>query len=78
MAAAFAQGETKPREYVERRIQIWDNRWKKRDPFAGLSVYLRDTEEFLGHIVLGHGDSPGISELAYLYSSKILGKEIWQ
>ncbi|HSX11598.1 MAG TPA: GNAT family N-acetyltransferase [Chlamydiales bacterium] len=63
----YATGETRTREAVEKRINdIWVKRWRKGDPYSGLTVFKDD--EFLGHVVLGHSDTPGQSELAYLFN----------
>jgi RimJ/RimL family protein N-acetyltransferase len=69
----FATGQTKTREEMRTRIEgVWVERWRKRDPYSGLAVFKNDTDDFLGHVVLGHSDAPGKSELAYLF-----GKEYW-
>lgn len=71
----FATGETKTREEIAERIQkIWSQRWQNKDPYTGLAVFKSDTNEFIGHIVLGHGDSPGEAELAYLFHHAHWGK----
>ncbi len=68
----FATGETRDREYVVNRIRGWVERWQRNDPYAGFSVFKRENGVFVGHVVLGHGDLPGESELAYLFH-----KEYW-
>ena len=63
----FSTGQTKTREEMQKRIDsVWVKRWKARDPYAGLSVFNRQTGDFMGHIVLGHSDQAGESEMAYL------------
>ncbi len=64
----FATGQTKTREEMEARINLWVRRWRAHDPYAGLAVFKNDTDDFLGHVVLGYGDAPGESELAYLFN----------
>jgi RimJ/RimL family protein N-acetyltransferase len=65
----FATGQTKTREEMRTRINdIWVKRWQEHDPYTGLAVFRNDTDDFLGHVVLGHGDAPGESELAYLFN----------
>ncbi len=64
----FATGQTKTREEIETRInEMWVKRWKKGDPYSALAVFKKETGDFLGHVVLGHGDQPGQSEIAYLF-----------
>lgn len=65
----FATGETKSREDLVKRINdVWVKRWRARDPYAGLSIFKKDTGEFLGHVVLGHSE-PGVAEVAYVLDS---------
>lgn len=64
----FATGETRDRDYVDRRINTWVERWKSGDPFGGFAIRSK-SGEFIGHVVLGHGDHPGHSEIAYLIRS---------
>ena len=64
----FANGETKTREDIVTRVNdVWVKRWHQNDPYSGLTVFKNDTDEFLGHVVIGHGDAPGQSEIAYLF-----------
>lgn len=59
---------TVDREKIVARIKnVWAKRWKEKDPYSGLAVFEKSTEEFLGHVVLGHGDAAGQSALAYLF-----------
>lgn len=62
----FATGKTKTEKEVLDRIATWVGRWQKKDPYSGMAVFKNDTDELLGHVVLGHGDAPGQSELAGL------------
>ena len=65
----FATGQTKTRDEMRTRINdIWVKRWHENDPYTGLAVFRNDTDDFLGHVVLGHGDVAGESELAYLFN----------
>lgn len=66
----FAAGETKDATYVKKRIESWTKRWENGDPFSGLAIYEKESGEFLGHIILGHGGKPGESELAFLFLPK--------
>ncbi len=71
----FATGQTKTREEMRTRINdVWVKRWREHDPYTGLAVFRNDTDDFLGHVVLGHGDAPGESELAYLFNRPHWGK----
>lgn len=64
----FATGQTKTREDMESRIRdVWVKRWHQNDPYSGLAVFKNDTDEFLGHVVIGYGEAAGQSELAYLF-----------
>jgi RimJ/RimL family protein N-acetyltransferase len=71
----FATGQTTTREKIKERIKdVWVKRWHAKDPYAGLAVFKNDTDDFLGHVVLGHGTVPGESELAYLFNRPHWGK----
>lgn len=64
----FATGETKTKEQMQDRIdRIWRQRWHANDPYSALAIFKNDTDEFIGHVAIGHGDAPGQSELAYLF-----------
>ena len=63
----FATGETKTRDEVKKRIDdVWAKRWRENDPYSGFAVFKKDTDEFVGHVVLGRGGDPGQAELAGL------------
>ncbi len=64
--ANYATGQTKDAEHVEKRLQGWVTRWADGDPFSGLAIFDKNSGDFIGHIVLGHGDDPGQSETAIL------------
>jgi len=70
----YAAGETKDRDYVIGRIAGWVKRWLEDDPFAGMAVFSRDTGTFIGHVVLGYGDNPGESEIAFLFHKTFWGQ----
>lgn len=64
----YAKGITKTNAEVRSMIDNrFAKRWRESDPYSGFAVYTNDSDTFLGHVVLGHGDSPGESELAYLF-----------
>lgn len=67
----FADGSTKSREDIQKRIEnSWVKRWQTNDPYSGLAITTKATREFVGHIILGHGDVPGESEVAILTRKK--------
>lgn len=63
-----------PKEIRSRIDNIWAKRWLKNDPFSAFAVFKKDTGKFVGHVILGHGDAPGIAELAYLFTPSEWGK----
>ncbi|MBS4168488.1 GNAT family N-acetyltransferase [Parachlamydia sp. AcF125] len=66
--AKFATGQTKTRQDIEKRIkEVWVKRWHQNNPFSGLAVFKKDTDEFIGHVVIGYGGAAGQAELAYLF-----------
>jgi RimJ/RimL family protein N-acetyltransferase len=69
----FGSGEVRTPTFVEDLISKWIKRWESGDPFGAFVIRLH-TGEFAGHIVLGHGDWPGHSELAYLIRYEFWGK----
>jgi [ribosomal protein S5]-alanine N-acetyltransferase len=71
--AKYAAGQTKSKEEITARIRdLWAKRWRENDPYSGLAVFKKDDHAFIGHVVLGHGDAPGESEIAYLFH-----KQFW-
>jgi len=71
----YATGETKSKEEMRKRIEAsWALRWKGKDPYSALAVFKKESGEFLGHIVLGHGDYPGESEAAYIFHKQFWGQ----
>jgi RimJ/RimL family protein N-acetyltransferase len=51
---------------IAKRIDLLVKRWKEKDPFSAFAVFKKDTDEFVGHVVVGHGDNPGEASLAYV------------
>jgi ribosomal-protein-alanine N-acetyltransferase len=71
----FATGKTRTKiEIAERIDNGWVTRWREKDPYSGMAIFKKDTDEFVGHIVLGHGDLPGESEFAICLKSEHWGK----
>lgn len=73
----IATGQIKTKAEIQERINnIWVKRWRENDPFSGLAVFEKSTGNFLGHIVLGHGELPGEAEVSYLFHQKYWGNRI--
>lgn len=71
----FSTGLTKTQSEIEQRIQnVWEMRWRENDPYSGLAIFRNDTDDFIGHVCLGHSGDPGTSELAYLLHRAHWGK----
>ena len=75
----YADGKTKTKEEIGKRINdSWVKRWKENDPYSALAVFTKQTEEFsdefVGHVVVGYGDKPGQSEMAYLFHKNYWNK----
>lgn len=84
--AHFATGEPIPADRMEKRLRLsWIKRWQDKDPFSAFAVRLIEPGKqfhecpFVGHIVSGYGDEPGVSEMAFLlkkqYRHQGYGKE---
>lgn len=75
----FGDGNPWDDAKVNLRLGLWTERWKKNDPFSSLAVFKSDDDKFIGHVVLGHGDEPGQSEMAYVFAKSFwshgFGKE---
>lgn len=70
----FGTGETISKEMIETRIKdVWSERWNQNDPYSNLAVFKKSTDEFIGNVVLRHGDVPGQFELAYLFKKSHWG-----
>lgn len=70
----FATGQTEAKDDICARINTWAKRWRESDPYSGLAVFKKDTDDFLGHVTLGHSEAPGESELAYLFKKTCWGQ----
>lgn len=71
----FATGQTKTKDEMRTRINdVWVKRWRESDPYSGLAIFRNDTDDFLGHVILGHGNVANESELAYLFNQLHWGK----
>jgi len=69
----YDDGKVRDLQWVESKVKEWSNRWQSGDPFSAFAIR-RNTGEFLGHIVLGHGDLPGHATLAYLIKREQWGR----
>jgi RimJ/RimL family protein N-acetyltransferase len=69
--ASFATGATRSVQQVSERFNnSWMVRWKNCDPYSAMAVLLNKPDsqpEFIGTVVMGHGDHEGQSELAFLF-----------
>lgn len=64
----YAKGTPLTSYDVELLMSTWIVRWQESDPFSAFAVYRKgQTEEFIGHVVLGHGGRFGQADLAYLF-----------
>lgn len=70
----FATGVTRTQEAAQGSVITWMERWKSKNPFSSLAVNTQDHDEFVGQVVLGYGEHPGESELAYLFAKKHWGQ----
>lgn len=52
----------------------WVAHWSNDNPFSSFAVLKKDTEEFIGHVVLDETDQPGLAELAYAFDKQFWGK----
>lgn len=71
--AMFADGQAWATEKTRQRVSTWVSRWHQNIPFSSLAVTKNDSDDFIGHVVLGYGDDPGCSELAYVFDKKYWG-----
>ncbi len=62
----FADGKVRTRDQVAARIKTLCERWQNNDPYSGFTVFTRNSGEFVGSVLLGHGDNSGEAELAGL------------
>ncbi len=71
----FADGQTKDAAWVRDRYDTWNGRFSACQPHGGLTVFNRENNEPIGHVVAGVGGGKGVSELAAAFevSSQGLG-----
>ena len=61
----FATGTTRDMDFVTNRLTDWESRYGKGNPFSGLTVRTIEESKILGNVVIGGGEEPNSSELAY-------------
>lgn len=71
--AKFATGEVWTIDQTTKRVNLWADRWVHRDPFSSFAISKNDDDRFIGHVVLGHGNEGGQSELAYVFNKPYWG-----
>ncbi|MBS0603615.1 MAG: GNAT family N-acetyltransferase [Verrucomicrobia bacterium] len=71
--AKYSDGQPWTRDEVESAVQQWIARWEKlQDPFSAFAIFENNGQNnFIGHIVLGHGARYGQSELAFLFKPSV-------
>lgn len=60
----FGNGQPRQYEAIQKQMESWLNRWKNGNIASGIILF-DEKNNRIGFIVLGNGDSPGCSELAY-------------
>jgi RimJ/RimL family protein N-acetyltransferase len=63
----YGTGDVKTVEYAQKRVNTLSARWENGDPFSCFSVWHKESKQFMGAVILGHGDNPGESEMAFLF-----------
>lgn len=56
------------------RHEKWVANWNNDNPFSSLAISKKDSDEFIGHVMLEETDQPGFAELAYALDTKFWGK----
>ncbi len=69
----YGTGNLQKKADVRKRIDSYVKRWSENDPYSGFAVFDK-RNRFIGHVVLGHGDVSGVSELAYLFHRRFWHK----
>lgn len=59
---------------IASRHEQWVANWNNANPFSSLTILKKDSDKFIGHVVLEETDKPGIAELAYALDKKFWGK----
>lgn len=78
----YQNGDVKTRDWVEKRVNAWADKWERGYPYAGMKVQLKNPDgtagEIIGHIVSGDGEAVGVSEMAFAFKQYAdNGDKIW-
>lgn len=73
---SFGTGIPRKDEEIQQDVTTWSQRWKLNDPFSSLAVFMQESDDVIGQVVLEHGRYPGESELGYLFAPRHWGKGI--
>ena len=63
----YANGQIRTMEKILKNIERWLQWWQKNNPYSGLAIFRKDTQEFIGHALLEYGHIAGQVELSYLF-----------
>ncbi|EGC31765.1 hypothetical protein DICPUDRAFT_156344 [Dictyostelium purpureum] len=62
-------------DQIDKEYNEWLECWENNDPCGGLMVFLKETNEFIGHVMLMHGKVPGEAEIAIILDKDYQGKQ---
>ena len=57
----FASGNVLTLEETQKRVDSWDERWRKENPFAGMNVWHKQSGQYIGYMVMGYGEEANSS-----------------
>ena len=72
----YMSGDTLPLERTKKRLERWEQRWKKHYPFAGFTITRKHSQAFVGYIVMGNGEEKNSAEMARAIKFSEQGKKI--
>ena len=55
-------------------VDDWTTRWRENNPYSAFAIFSKDTKDFLGMAVMGLSDTPGVSQLSYLFHPRYWNK----
>lgn len=61
----YATGIAWPQDKTATVMDLWLKRWHESIPYSALAISHNLEDTFVGNILLGYGDKPGVSELSY-------------
>lgn len=90
--ALVGDGGTLSAQAVKEKIAKWNQRWAQNNPFAGYVILDRDTDKFIGQVIIKplkdkekekdangkHPFVPGVGEIGYLSMDTQWGKKFGQ